>query len=317
LLPDYFTYNSDPALVTSFRRPDGRNSFTALATCNNHALDRGDDGLRDTLAFLDAQGMIHAGVRASADEKPYAVVRAGDFTLGFYAACWGLNSPAALARSALHIEVLPGLAPRVRLPVDLTRIQRALEGMAQEKVDFRVVYLHWGYEFEFYPCPDLMQVGREIVRLGADVVMGSHPHVVQPCEVCFVNGAAERYRQRWPDLEALTSSAGCLLEDGTGVPRKGLIAYSLGNFTTAMYTLHCQVGLVLSLTLARDEQTGRVDWHHPEAQLVYNEQRDPLTGKRQLWLLEPYLRERERGGDHATALRRVGRTLEAHLLGSP
>ena len=61
LLPDYFTYNSPPELVTSFRRPNGRSTFAALATCNNHALDRGDQGMLDTLAFLDARGIRHAG----------------------------------------------------------------------------------------------------------------------------------------------------------------------------------------------------------------------------------------------------------------
>ena len=51
---------------------------------------------------------------------------------------------------------------------------------------------------------------------------------------------------------------------GMEVYRDHLIAYSLGNFATAMYTLHCRVGFILSLRLARDAETGRVDWHRPE-----------------------------------------------------
>jgi hypothetical protein len=315
LWPDYFTYNSAPELITSFTRPDGRNTFSALSTANNHCQDRGDDGLGDTLAFLDSLAISHAGVRPRALDQPYITLRAGDFTIGFYAACWGLNNPDQINQSQWHIEVLPGLVPHVTHPVDLGRVRRALEGMTADGVDFKIVYLHWGYEFEFYPCPNLMQVGRAIVQAGADLVAGSHPHVPQPLEVCLVNGYEARLRSPGSDLAALKPQSGCLLEDGTGVPRKALIAYSLGNFVTAMYTLHCQTGVILSLTLARDADTGRLDWHHPEIQLAYNVQRDRAARHRRLVLLESYLRERERVGDRCRGLRQLAQILYYHVLG--
>ena len=113
---------------------------------------------------------------------------------------------------------------------------------------------------------------------------------------------------------ARTAGKGCVLR-GAGPPRRALIAYSLGNFATAMFTLHCRTGMVLSLTLSRDE-SGRVSWQRPEAQLVYNEPRDPATRQRRLVLLESYLRERERHGDRALRLREMGAFLHAHLLGA-
>jgi poly-gamma-glutamate synthesis protein (capsule biosynthesis protein) len=313
MLPDYFTYNSDPALVTSFRRPDGTSTFSALATANNHCLDRGDDGLADTLAFLDEQHIPHSGVRAKAQDKPYVTFERGGVRVGFFAACWGLNNPDAIRTSSHHIEVLPGLVPRVTHPVDLSRIRGVLADMDAEGVEFKVVYLHWGYEFEFYPCPDVMRVGRGIIGAGADLLLGSHPHVLQPLEVCFVNGYEERYLKAGAPEAPLRERTGCVLRDAKGVPRKGLIAYSLGNLATTMYTLHCRTGMVLSLRLQRGE--GRVDWHRPEVQLVYNVHRDPLTRQRRLVLLERYLRECERRGDHARKLRAFGTFLHDHLLG--
>jgi hypothetical protein len=241
--------------------------------------------------------------------------RAGGFTFGFHAACWGFNDPNR--GSELPIEVLPGLGvPSICHPVDLAGVRKALADMDAEQVDFKVVGLHWGYRFEFYPCPVLMQVGREIARAGADVVMGSHPHVVQPVEVCLVNGYERRYWGRGPGLAALEEPTGCVLRDEAHPwPRKALIAYSLGNFATAMWTLPCQVGMVLSLTLARDPDTGRVDWHRPEVQLVHNVGRDPSTGGRRLVLVESYLRQRQRAGDAAAALRDTVAFLERHVLG--
>ncbi len=143
--------------------------------------------------------------------------------------------------------------------------------------------------------------------------MGSHPHVVQPLEVCLVNGYERRYLEAGLDLPALRAETGCLFDDGTGVPRKGLIAYSLGNFATAMYTRHCRTGLVLGLRLVRE--AGRIDWRRPEIQLVYNARRHRPTGRRRLMLLESYLRECERQGDPAAGLRRLAALLDRHLLG--
>jgi poly-gamma-glutamate synthesis protein (capsule biosynthesis protein) len=316
LLPDYFSYNSDPALITSFRRPSGGSTFSALATCNNHSLDRGDTGLSDTLDFLDRQAIHHAGVRRKSDEKSYAVFECAGIRLGFYAACWGLNNPAAIHSSSLHIEVLPGLVPQVCHPVDFGRIRKALAGMEADGVEFKVVYLHWGYEFELYPCPELMRVGREIIAAGADVLMGSHPHVVQPLEVCFVNGYEKRHREQGADLPAMAQRTGCLLRDAKGLPRKGLIVYSLGNFATTMYTPLCRTGMILSLHLGRDE-AGRVDWHRPEVQFVCNIHRDPDTRRRRLVLVESFLRERERHRDHAHKVRAAAAFLRRHLFGEP
>jgi poly-gamma-glutamate synthesis protein (capsule biosynthesis protein) len=313
--PDYFSYNSHPGLVTSFRRPEGGSTFSALSIANNHSLDRGDEGLADTLEFLDSLGIPFSGVRPGASDRSWVCFEAGGFSFGFLAACWGLNDPDRVHSSRWHIEVLPGLVPRVQHPVDIGRIRQALAEMAEEQIDFRIVYLHWGYEFELFPCPDIMQVGRQIVRAGADLVAGSHPHVLQPLEVCLVNGYERRLRARGLDLPALRPETGCLLEDEQGVPRKALIAYSLGNFTTAMLTAMSQMGMVLSLTLARDETTGRVDWYWPEAQLVFNVQRHPATRQRRLVLLESWLRERERAGDRAVNLRRLGEVLHRHVLG--
>jgi poly-gamma-glutamate synthesis protein (capsule biosynthesis protein) len=308
ILPDYFSYNSHPSLVTSFRRPGGGSTFSALATCNNHTLDRGDPGLVDTLDFLDEQGIRHSGVRRHKDERPYTILNVGGIRVGFHAACWGLNNPAST--SQLHIEVLTGLAPTVRHPVDLGAIRRALADMTAEGVEFKVVSMHWGYEFEFYPCPDLMQVGREIIRAGADVIMGTHPHVVQPLEICLVNGYEQRHQAA--GLSALERTSGCLIEDHTGMPRKGLIAYSLGNFTTAMYSAQYEIGLVLGLTLQRDAATGRIDWHLPDMRFVYNTRSHPAEQGRRLVMLDTYLRK------HALRNKQLRATAEfvhAHMLG--
>ncbi|MFW6163171.1 MAG: CapA family protein [Planctomycetota bacterium] len=282
--PEFAWFNAPPALLTAFRRPDGRNAFTALAVANNHRLDYRDQGVRDTLRFLDHEGIRHAGVRLAPDEPAYITFEAGGLRIGLYAACWGPNSPRRAERSALTIETLDGLAPESEREPDLAGPRDALAAMADDRVTLRVVYLHWGFEYELYPTPRQVRVAREIVRAGADIVFGSHPHVPQPAEVCFLNG----YEQRYPGLDVPRS---CLLEDAAGRPRKALVCYSLGNFTTAMSTFLCRVGLVQSLSLRREPETGGVDWHRPRGRLVYNVPKKEAAGQRRLVLLGTWLAE--------------------------
>jgi poly-gamma-glutamate synthesis protein (capsule biosynthesis protein) len=313
VVPDTVHYNSKPSLITTFVRPDGTSTFTALSTANNHCLDKGDEGLEDTLAFLDSRGIAHSGTRAMG-ERPWTLLNVNGLRLGFYSSCWGLNAPHLLERTRMQIETIPGLVPVVQHPVNLGRIRDVLADMRGSGVEFRIVALHWGHEFEFYPTPDVMRVGREVVELGADLILGTHPHVVQPLEVCFVNGYESRLEGWGLNLPAMRHPTGCLLRDSTGIPRKALIVYSLGNFLTAMYTKHCRAGMIASLQLARDE-AGRVDWHRPDLRLTYNSRELMLPGQRRLKFFEDMLRDRELRGRSVDKLRAFGRWLENHLLG--
>ena len=283
--PEFFLFNSHPALLTSFQRPDGRNTFTALSTTNNHTLDFRDRGALDTMRFLDEQGILHSGIREHPDDPPYVVLAVNGVRVGFYAASWGLNDRRRLRRSKLTVNIAEGLAPEGARDVDLSGVGSVLAAMDAEGVELKVIYLHWGFEYELYPTPRQMQVAREIVRAGADVIVGSHPHVQQPAEVCFVNGYETRFGDRADDCPALRHPTGCILEDDTGRPRKAIVFYSLGNFATAMSTFLCRVGLIQSLRLRRDTETGRVDWFAPRARFVHNVRKDPVSGRRRLVFL--------------------------------
>ena len=83
-------------------------------------------------------------------------------------------------------------------------------------------------------------LGRQLVALGADLVVGEGPHVVQPPEICSVD------RGEAPAIGT------CAIDDGLDKPRTAAILYSLGNFGTTMQTLPCQTGIVASVTLDPD-----------------------------------------------------------------
>ena len=139
--------------------------------------------------------------------------------------------------------------------VDFRRVKQALEEMKKKVVDVKIINIHWGNEFELYPDPSLMRLGRKLIEMGFDIVMGNHPHVLQPSEICFVN-EPQRYDE------------GCHLKTADGNRRKGIIYYSLGNFATAMFSTLTQIGAIQQLTFVR--RGNRVEWFNPRHRLVVN-----------------------------------------------
>lgn len=291
LVPDTRYYNSHPDLVRSFRDRDGRPVFGALATANNHALDMGDQGAVETLEFLDEEGIPHSGIHRTREEPPFVTFERNGVKFGFHATTWGLNDPRSLETTTLKVNVLPGLAPEGQVPADLTEIRSVLAKMQEEGCDFRIVMVHWGFEFEYYPTPFTMQVGREIVAAGADLVVGAHPHEHQPSEIALLNGYESRYASEpgAAGLRALLPGSGCVLQSPDGQPRKALIAYSMGNFATTMYSTLSLVGRVDGISVTKDTTTGAVDWDLGETRLVYNRIPKVLPGapRRQLILVDP------------------------------
>ena len=278
--PDYYTFNSPPALVRAFRRPAGGSTFSALGFANNHTLDYGRAGIEHTLGLLAADGIPQSGVRLADGDPTFVTVAADGIRVGYHAATWGVNPQKGPPPAGVAVNTLPPDAwnPEATGPIDLPNIAAALAGMAAAGAHLRVVALHWGHEFEYFPSTRQVQLARAVVRLGADIIVGTHPHVPQPPEVLAVNG--------YPLPAA--APAGARLS-APGPARKALVLYSLGNFTTAMFTFACKVGWVPSVGLTRDPATGHIDWHPAGSRFVVNVPRARPARRRMLMLLDDYL----------------------------
>jgi poly-gamma-glutamate synthesis protein (capsule biosynthesis protein) len=288
MLPDYFSYNSSPELINSFIRNDGQgNIFTAVSVTNNHSMDRGAEGLISTMEFLKKGGIGYSGAAfGTQPEEDYFTAVKNGVKIGFYAASWGLNNPEDLLTENLKINVIPGIAPLDAKKIDLSSLTGILGKMSEDSVDIKILSLHWGYEYELYPDPEIIKMARILARNGADIIIGSHPHVVQPNEICLINGYQEMLDPVINDTSGL-----CLLSDSTGIPRKTLIIYCPGNFTTAMYTPSCRLGAIQSVSLFTNPFTGKIDWTVPEVKFVYNTPSDPVQHLRKLILWDDFITE--------------------------
>lgn len=144
--------------------------FTALGVANNHSRDYGDQAFLDTLSHLKNAGVLSVGggVNSSAAFKSI-IVKSHDVSIGVLAFTYRQESIAANLR--------PGAAD-----LDDPECYRALKALCDE-VDVVIIYLHMGIEFTDYPSPHRIRMARRFIDLGAEMVIGHHPHVPQGIEI--------------------------------------------------------------------------------------------------------------------------------------
>jgi len=179
--------------------------FDLLSLANNHALDAGEAGLANTRAVLEAAGITALGAGLDpAGASPFAIRQVKGVTIAFLAFN-RVSLPDFSKRSVSqeHGEAQPSGAD-IRTEQAIETIHDDIR-LARAQADIVVVSLHWGAEYHLQSDPGQKELARAMLRVGADLVLGHHPHVVQEMEI---------------------------LESGGGgdPPRPQLIAYSLGNF---------------------------------------------------------------------------------------
>ena len=161
-----FSYRVDPKLVYALKRAN----VNVVTLANNHLMDCGREGVLETFDALNNAGihMIGAGRNEAAAHEP-VVLDAGPLRVGILGYYW--NRRCAATRD------LPGSA------TDATDWLKADIESLRRHVDRIVTVFHWGVPYERIPHPDNQAKARLAVDLGADVVIGHHPHIVQPFEI--------------------------------------------------------------------------------------------------------------------------------------
>jgi hypothetical protein len=219
-----YAFNAPPELL------DGM-PLDLLQLNNNHSIDAGDQGLENTVAEVEARGLEHTGVDS------HATLMVDGLSVAFLSYTWGLNQRDTSSEHELFIVPFGHLDE----DIDLSGLEADVAAARADGAAAVVILAHWGFEYEYYPDPWFMVLGRRMVAAGADLVVGQGPHVVQPPEVCSVNRP-----------EIVPDVGSCSVRDASGEPRTAAILYSLGNFGTDMHTVPCQTGLVATVSLDPD-----------------------------------------------------------------
>src|SRR3990170_664635 len=189
----YPKFNARPELLASLKKA----GVDILSIANNHIMDAGVEGLKKTLGNIDAAGLVFVGAgRTKAGAAEIKRITARDISVAFLAYTYSTNE--RLPRRKPGEPGVNILRPDSEKDLALA-VERVKE--AGQSSDVVVVSLHWGDEYAAVPSAWQKQVAGALIEAGAGIILGHHPHVLQP-------------------VESYTS------EDG----RQGIIAFSLGNF---------------------------------------------------------------------------------------
>lgn len=161
--------------------------FDVVSLANNHVWDLGEKGLRNTIRHLEENGIRYCGAGMNAEEasRP-AVIEKGGRKIAIYAYCMYGNKWLG------HVELAGEKKSGVN-PLDIENVVREIQE-AKRKYDIVIVMPHWGREYRYEPLPECIMIAKQMIEAGADAVLGSHPHQVQPTikykhgYICFSMG---------------------------------------------------------------------------------------------------------------------------------
>lgn len=226
----YPDFNAPDAIATGAYAT----GFDMMLTGNNRCYDYGTAGMLRTLETVRSAGLDTLGTRASVEEASYLVKDLNGVRVGMV--CYTFADIEADRNTPIIDEVqtdskaagLINVFDYGNLDMFYAEMENNISSMKAAGAESIVVYIHWGDQFKTSPSNSQKTMAQRLCDMGVDVIVGSHPHVVQP-------------------IELLTST------DGT---HQTLCAYSLGNFLSnqradniALNTGHSEDGLMLRFTL--------------------------------------------------------------------
>lgn len=177
---------------------------------NNHTLDKGERGIKSATNYYKKVGMPYVGAYPDkADAQKDRILNINGIRIGFLSYTYGTNG----IKVPRGKEFLVNYLDEDKIIRDLKRIEK--------KVDITFVNAHWGIEYERNPSADQKRIARLMAENGADVIIGHHPHVLQPME--------------WIQSKQ----------------NKTLVIYSLGNFLSGQVKDYKDIGGIVNLKLTK------------------------------------------------------------------
>lgn len=139
---------------------------------NNHMMDYGSEGLECTISALDRNQIIHVGAGNDLENalRP-KIFTVDDKRFGILNFGWDIEE------TVYATEFTSGCAPK-----DKNLVMSSISEI-RKKVDYLIVCLHWGFEYNRLPLPCDINLAHQIIDSGADLIIGHHPHCVQPLEI--------------------------------------------------------------------------------------------------------------------------------------
>ena len=216
--------------------------FNLVSLANNHTLDRGEKAINNSCNYWKNKNVYYAGSYCSEEDRENVVIKDKNgisyALLSYTTVDNGLKRPNG---KNYYLNLY-----------DKEIVKKDIEKY-RDKVDLLMVAMHWGEEYTHTPISSQKEIANYLASLGVDIIIGSHPHVVEPIEYI----------------------------DNT------LVIYSLGNFISAQKGIERLTGLMVSVNVNKDLADNKVTISDIEAELLYTYS-DNTKGNRKNFKVYPY-----------------------------
>ncbi|MCI9280164.1 MAG: CapA family protein [Bacilli bacterium] len=208
-LSSYPCFNSPQEVGDAFVKA----GFNLVSLANNHTLDKGTKAILNSVAYWRNQTsvMTAGSYDSESDRSRVHIGEKNGITYAFLAYTYGTNGiPVPKGK-----EYVVNLFSKEQAKKDIEAVR--------DKVDVVLVAMHWGVEYTHTPTKEQRDWAQFLSGLGVDVIIGSHPHVIQPIE--FIDDT--------------------------------LVIYSLGNFISGQEDLMKKIGLIASVDIHKVVEDGK------------------------------------------------------------
>ncbi len=189
--------------------------FDILFTSNNHSFDQGLNGVNNTIRLINEYGMKNLGTFLSKNDfDSLRIIEVNNVKIGLLAYTYGLN-----------VKFKKEYQFSIKF-IDTVLIRSEIERIKKNGAEVVIVYFHFGNEYSKKPSKYQKEIVKKIILYGADLIIGSHPHVVQPMGLVDVNNKQNR---------------------------KVLVAYSLGNFISNQRWRYSDSGMILEVFIQKNK----------------------------------------------------------------
>ncbi len=231
-----YPHFSAPDTLAYFLKQAG---FDVLCIANNHIGDFRTSGIKRTIKTVEKAGLFRTGAFLNnADKQSHnpIIFRKGNLKVALLNYTYGINE---------------GYFPNVNI-IDTNMIKKDIE-KAQKLADAIIIFFHWGEEYSMEPTEQQKAVAQCCFKNGVNVVVGTHPHVIQPAKFFTING------------------------------KRVLLAYSVGNFVSNYYRTNSDGGLMLAFQIIKNKDSVFISNPHFYPVWVYKK----LTPAKKIYYVLP------------------------------
>lgn len=214
----YPRFNTPEQLATNLKKL----GIDVVSTANNHCMDTNYSGLVSTLKYLDEAEIAHTGTNESEESQNKILIQdVKGIKIAFLSFTYGTNGISIPSDKKYAVNL-----------IDDELIIKQLQLAKEQKSDLICVSMHWGEEYQTKPNSEQKRLANLLFENGVDIILGSHPHVLQPMEKKEIT-----------------------LEDG--MTKECFVIYSLGNFMSGQVKEGTRDSIILNLDIKKSGETGK------------------------------------------------------------